>query len=46
MSERSICVDCLTDTCSGWSGKRGCRHKGRREYYMVRNAVCAKAGIY
>jgi len=43
MSE-SICVDCGIDTCPR-TGKRGSRRKGRWEYYMVHNAVWAKAGM-
>jgi len=37
MSE--ICFDCGVDT-SPCTGKRGCRHAGRWEYYMVRDKVC------
>jgi hypothetical protein len=40
----SICIDCGADT-TPCTGKRGCRHKGRHEYYMVRDRVWAEAGM-
>jgi hypothetical protein len=40
----AICIDCGVDT-TPCTGKRGCRHTGRREYYMVRNRVWAEAGM-
>ncbi len=39
-----ICVDCGSDT-TPCTGKRGCRHKGRWEHYMVHNGVWAEAGM-
>jgi hypothetical protein len=39
-----ICIDCGVDT-TPCTGKRGCRHKGRHEYYMVRDRVWAEAGM-
>jgi hypothetical protein len=38
----SICKDCGLDT-TPCTGKRGCRHKGRWEYYMVHDALWQKA---
>jgi hypothetical protein len=39
-----LCADCgiATTPCTG---KRGCRHKGRWEHYMVLDAVWKKAGM-
>jgi hypothetical protein len=34
----ALCHDCGVDT-TPCSGKRGCRHKGRWEYYMVKESV-------
>jgi len=34
----AICKDCGIDTAP-CTGKRGCRHKGRWEYYMVQNEL-------
>lgn len=38
MSGESICIDCGVDTCP-CTGKRGCRHTGRWEHYMVHDRV-------
>jgi hypothetical protein len=40
----NICVDCGTDA---WpcTGRRGCRHIGKWEYYMVHNSVWKSAGM-
>jgi hypothetical protein len=40
----AICIDCGVDTTPR-TGKRGCRHKGRHEYYMVHDEVWAEAGM-
>jgi hypothetical protein len=40
----SMCNDCGIDT-TPCTGKRGCRHKGKWEYYMVRDAVWAADGM-
>jgi hypothetical protein len=40
----SVCSDCGTDT-TPCTGKRGCRHKGRWEYYMIRDAIWAACGM-
>jgi hypothetical protein len=40
----AICSDCGGDT-TPCTGKRGCRHAGRWEYYMVHNEVWARAGM-
>lgn len=40
----SKCHDCGTDT-TPCTAKRGCRHKGRWEYFMVRDKVWAAAGM-
>jgi hypothetical protein len=40
----AICIDCGADT-TPCTGKRGCRHKGRHEYYMVHDEVWAEAGM-
>jgi hypothetical protein len=40
----AICADCGTDTAP-CTGKRGCRHKGRWEYYAVHDAIWAEAGM-
>lgn len=40
----SICADCGQDT-TPCTGKRGCRHAGRWEYYMVRNNLWALKGV-
>lgn len=42
MSE--LCKDCGVDT-SPCSGRRGCRHAGKWEWYIVRNHVWAAAGM-
>lgn len=34
----SLCLDCNVDTAP-CTGKRGCRHKGKWEYYMVTDEV-------
>jgi len=39
-----ICKDCGIDT-TPCSGKRGCRHKGRWEHYMVHNTIWKAAGM-
>jgi hypothetical protein len=39
-----ICIDCGADT-SPCTGKRGCRHKGKWETYMVRDTVWEAAGM-
>jgi len=39
----SPCTDCGIDT-SPCTGKRGCRHAGKWEYYMVRKSVWRRAG--
>lgn len=38
------CKDCGIDT-TPCTGKRGCRHAGKWEYYMVRDRLWAKAGM-
>jgi len=38
-----LCTDCRIDT-TPCTGRRGCRHIGRWEYYMVRPAVWRRAG--
>lgn len=38
----SICIDCDTDTAP-CTGKRGCRHAGKWEYYMVSDEVWLEA---
>src|SRR5215813_2211105 len=38
----AICEDCGMDT-TPCTGKRGCRHRGRWEYYMVHDALWRKA---
>jgi hypothetical protein len=40
----ALCHDCGGDT-TPCTGKRGCRHKGRFEFYMVRDAVWLAAGM-
>jgi hypothetical protein len=40
----AICTDCGTDT-TPCTGKRGCRHKGKWEWYMVRNTLWKRAGM-
>lgn len=40
----SLCVDCGIDTAS-CSGKRGFRHRGRWEHYMIHDDVWAAAGM-
>jgi|SRR6187401_3499206 len=40
----SHCKDCGMDT-TPCTGKRGCRHKDRWEYYMVRDKLWAAAGM-
>src|SRR5690348_15648318 len=40
----SLCADCGQDT-TPCTGERGCRHKGRWEYYMVHDAIWAAAGM-
>lgn len=40
----AICADCGMDTAP-CTGKRGCRHKGRWEYYAVHDAIWAEAGV-
>ncbi len=42
--EPANCVDCGIDT-TPCTGKRGCRHKGRWEWYMVHNHLWARAGM-
>jgi hypothetical protein len=39
-----LCRDCGTDTAP-CTGKRGCRHAGRWEYYMVTAEVWSAAGM-
>ena len=39
-----ICTDCSVDT-TPCTGKRGCRHAGRWEHYMVTAEVWAAAGM-
>lgn len=43
MIEPLSCRDCGIDTAP-CTGRRGCRHKGRWEYYMVVEAVWVAAG--
>lgn len=38
------CFDCGMETAP-CTGKRGCRHKGRWEYYVVHDSVWLKAGM-
>ena len=38
------CQDCGANT-TPCTGKRGCRHKGRWEHYMVKNVVWKAAGM-
>ena len=38
------CKDCGMDTMP-CTGKRGCRRKGRSEYYMVRDKLWGTAGM-
>lgn len=38
----SLCLDCNVDTAP-CTGKRGCRHKGKWEYYMVTDEVWLEA---
>lgn len=40
----SICADCGVDT-TPCTGKRGCRHKGRWQWYMVTKALWKRAGM-
>jgi hypothetical protein len=40
----ALCRDCGVDT-TPCTGKRGCRHKGRWQYYMVRAEIWAAAGM-
>jgi hypothetical protein len=40
----AICADCGVDT-TPCTGKRGCRHVGRWEYYMLRDDVWRAAGM-
>lgn len=44
VTDEGICADCGTDT-TPCTGKRGCRHKGRWEYYAVVDAIWAEAGM-
>ena len=39
-----ICNDCGVDT-TPCTGKRGCRHAGRWEHYMVKNKLWKDAGM-
>ncbi len=39
-----LCADCSVDT-TPCTGKRGCRHAGRWEHYMVHNAIWQTAGM-
>ena len=43
-SMSAICSDCGTDT-TPCTGKRGCRHKGKWEYYMVHKKLWARANM-
>lgn len=38
-----LCADCQIDT-TPCTGKRGCRHKGKWEYYMVQFAMWKAVG--
>lgn len=40
----NCCKDCGMDTAP-CTGKRGCRHKGRWEYYMIRDELWMAAGM-
>ena len=40
----ALCKDCGMDT-TPCTGKRGCRHAGRWEWYMVRDRIWAQAGM-
>ena len=42
--EPSACADCGVDT-TPCTGRRGCRHAGKWEYYMVRPEVWSKSGL-
>ena len=39
-----LCQDCGVDT-TPCTGKRGCRHKGKWEHYMVTKALWEQAGM-
>lgn len=39
-----ICTDCGVDT-TPCTGKRGCRHAGRWEHYMVKDAIWTAANM-
>jgi hypothetical protein len=41
---KSLCADCGSDTAP-CTGKRGCRHIGKWEHYMVKNSVWRRAGL-
>ncbi len=43
-SMASVCADCGMDT-TPCTGRRGCRHAGRWEYYRVHDTVWAAAGM-
>jgi hypothetical protein len=42
MTGNSLCIDCGVDTCP-CTGRRGCRHAGKWEHYVVRAYLWAKA---
>lgn len=41
--ESAVCIDCGVDTCP-CTERRGCRHAGRWEHYMVTDEVWDLAG--
>jgi hypothetical protein len=41
---KEICNDCGVD-CSPCSGRRGCRHKGRWQRYMIHNGLWEAFGV-
>lgn len=44
MVAEATCVDCGIDTCP-CTGRRGCRHAGKWEHYMVHEQVWSAAGM-
>src|SRR5262249_31316161 len=40
----ALCADCGVDT-TPCTGRRGCRHTGRWEYYVVRNEIWRAVGM-
>ena len=44
MTGKALCADCGVDT-RPCTGRRGCRHTGRWDDYLVRNSLWAAAGM-